>query len=108
MGRGFEPSVIVGDHCALALGELRYDVAALPMGLDHLQFYGFIDYGSIWNVNPPAGTPQHDEASSTGIGARFGWSHMDADLQVTNIVERPVSATIDSNWSAFFDIAVRF
>ena len=108
MGRGFEPSILSGDHCFLAVGELRYDADLEHLGLSKFQPYAFADYGAVWNKNVPLGTAAHDDAASVGAGLRLGWKHLEADLQVTYQVERPNSVTVDNRIGVFFDLTARF
>ena len=108
MGRGFEPSVLSGDDCAIVLGELRHDVDTRVLGLSKLQFYGFADYGSIWNIDPALGTPAQDDAASAGAGLRFGWTHFDADLQAAYQLKQPNSSTTANRFGLFFDVTARF
>ena len=108
IGRGFEPSVISGDDCFSALGELRYDISTEAMGLKKLQPYAFADYGSIWNIDPPIGTAAHDSAASVGAGIRFGWANFDADLQATYQIVSPTSVTVSNRVGVFFDLSARF
>ena len=108
IGRGFEPSVISGDDCFSALGELRYDISTEAMGLKKLQPYAFADYGSIWNIDPPIGTAAHDSAASVGAGIRFGWANFDADLQATYQIVSPTSVTVSNRVGVFFNLSARF
>jgi hemolysin activation/secretion protein len=108
MGRGFDPSVVSGDHCLMALAELRYDAETGRSGLDKFQPYAFADFGSVWNIDVPAGTPEQDNAASVGAGLRFGWKYFEADLQVSYQVDRPKSVTVDDRIGVFFDLSARF
>ena len=108
IGRSFEPSAITGDHCAMALGELRHDIDTNAMGMSHLQLYGFADYGAIWNINPSLGTPAQDDAASAGAGIRFGWTHFDADLQAAYQIKQPGAMVNANRLGFFFDVTARF
>jgi hemolysin activation/secretion protein len=108
VGRSFEPSVVTGDHCALFLGELRHDFEPEPLGLSKLQLYGFADYGSVWNIDAPLGTADHDDGASAGAGLRLNWKMFEADFQAAYQLERPESVTVKDRIGFFFDITARF
>ena len=108
IGRSFEPSVFSGDHCIEGLAELRYDASAENMGLKRLQPYAFADYGAIWNIDQPLGTPDHDDAASVGGGLRLSWKHVDVDVQGAYQAMRPDSVTVDHRFGFFFDLTARF
>lgn len=72
-GRGFDDSEIVGDDCATASLELRYNAGfAGELGLQGLQFYGFGDGG--YAMRRGQLLPQErrsDSAASAGAGVRW-------------------------------------
>jgi hemolysin activation/secretion protein len=104
-GRAFDPSAITGDRCWSASGEIRYDLprAGAPW-LDTTQLYAFADYGSIYRIEPSAGTPQHDEGSSAGIGVRLGTKIASLDLSVA----KPLSGDLGNDWRFFFSASARY
>ena len=111
-GRAFDPSVITGDRCAFALGELRHD---FDVGgtfwsdlVDYTQVYAFADHGRIWNVDAPLGTAEQDDASSAGLGLRLGNETISADLSAARILEAPDSAEVEDGWAGFFSIKARY
>jgi hemolysin activation/secretion protein len=89
-GRAFDPSVVTGDSCVEASGELRYD---LPIGgawLTRPQLYGFGDWGDLFTRDAAVGTPARTEAASTGAGFRFGLKdNFTADAFVAKSIEGP-------------------
>ncbi len=110
-GRGYDASIIVGDQCLLLSAELRYN-APLKDGarrnLDYAQFYGFVDYGKIWNVNAPLGTPAEDHASSTGLGVRFGKDKWSADFSITHVLTEPTSTINQDDWRVWARVGAKF
>lgn len=87
-GRAFDPSHITGDHCWLALGELRVDVPGAVTWAAPLQLYGFADYGRVYNESPAFGTPGSSHGASAGGGIRFGWQNaVVADLQASKQID---------------------
>ncbi len=110
-GRGYDSSVVTGDQCVLLLGELRYDI---PIGgdpllsriLTALQAYGFVDHGTIWNIDAPLGTPNRADASSFGGGLRFGNEHFNADVQLARTLNRPnVTLSAQEETRVFFRLS---
>lgn len=111
VGRGFDSSIITGDHCLLLNGELRYDLS-IPAGLDqvvdHLQPYLFADYGRIWNIQAPAGTPRTDDGASAGVGLRFGKGALSGDIAVSRTIKEPASITDPADWRGWFKLTANF
>lgn len=93
-GRGFDSSIVTGDHCVQGMVEMRHalEIAApFEPYLSYAQPYAFVDYGRIWNINAPAGTPAQDDGASAGLGLRFGSERFAADLTVSQVLDRPQS-----------------
>jgi hemolysin activation/secretion protein len=105
-GRAFDPSFIVADECAEALGELRFDVPALalmPKQITQTQLYGFADRGWLHNLAPDVGTPRNMKAASAGGGLRIGWLNMfTADLSADKAVEGP-----RNDWRFYFVLSAK-
>lgn len=110
-GRGFDSSIITGDHCLLLNGELRYDLS-IPAGLDQVvdrfQPYLFADYGRIWNIQAPAGTPQTDDGASAGAGLRFGKDALSGEIAVSRTIKEPASITDPADWRGWFRLTANF
>lgn len=112
-GRGFDSSIITGDRCFMGSTELRYN---LPINnqpinkvIDSAQVYGFADYGHIWNIDAPLGTPEKDDAASAGIGLRFGKSNnFNGDIAVSRTILEPTSTPEPSAWRGWFRLTTRF
>jgi hemolysin activation/secretion protein len=114
-GRAFDPSQMIADSCAEALGELRWDV---PMGikyLSQLQFYGYGDHGWLHNLNSlpvlgSGGIASTAEGSSAGGGLRVGLQSpfspdglLTADLSANRALEGP-----RDDWRFFFIVTGRY
>jgi hemolysin activation/secretion protein len=114
-GRAFDPSQMIADSCAEALGELRWDV---PMGikyLSQLQFYGYGDHGWLHNLNGlpvlgSGGIASTAEGSSAGGGLRVGLQSpfspdglLTADLSANRALEGP-----RDDWRFFFIVTGRY
>jgi hemolysin activation/secretion protein len=105
-GRAFFPSEFVTDSCFEALGELRYDLPAMPLPKEvtQTQLYGFADRGWLHNLAPDVGTPQNIKAASAGGGLRLGWFNVvSADLSAAKAVEGP-----RNDWRFFFILSARY
>ena len=110
-GRGFESSVITGDDCLKLSAELRYDVdvsGSLGNVIDRLQPYVFADYGRIWNIDAPLGTPANDSGASAGVGLRFGKDAFSGDVAVTHTLVNPTSVTNAPAWRGLFKLTASF
>lgn len=93
LGRGYDPSEIIGDHGLAGSVEFRYDWAANKRFLQAVQFYAFYDAGKIINKFKTASSVKTDSATSTGIGARFGFNtYMSGNFMWTQPLTRKVSA----------------
>jgi hemolysin activation/secretion protein len=70
IGRGYDPSEIVGDKGVSGKLELRMDTAPGFSFLKGVQYYVFYDAGMIWNNDTVDLIPK-ESLTSTGVGARF-------------------------------------
>ena len=111
-GRGFDSSIITGDRCLMGSLELRrnFDLSGSSVDdwLSFAQPYAFIDYGQIWNIDAPLGTPMNDDAASAGGGIRFGGERFSADLVVSTVVTNPASQTGLSQTRGWFKTTFRY
>lgn len=118
LGRGYDPSEIVGDKGIAGTVELRFYPFAgihpspkkqgggfdIMRSLASLQIYGFIDMGAIWNVNPRAFI-QHTSACSDGIGIRFNFiQYIDANFFIGKPLTRIVVANNNRHPRVFFSL----
>ena len=102
-GRAFDPSQMLGDHCWMAIGELRYDIATGIKRLTRAQLYAYADHGQVYNINPAIGTPQTQHGTSAGAGGRAEWDGIySADLSVAKAVEGP-----RNDWRVFLIVAAK-
>jgi hemolysin activation/secretion protein len=103
-GRAFDPSQILGDHCWMVLGELRYDVATPWKQVTRLQLYGFGDHGETYILQPALGTPARQSGTSAGAGVRAAWEDtFTADLSLAKAVEGP-----RNDWRAFVILGAKY
>jgi hemolysin activation/secretion protein len=103
-GRAFDPSQILGDHCWMALGELRFDIPTGIKQLTRAQLYAYADHGETYNINPAAGTPTQQHGTSVGGGGRAEWEGTySADLSVAKAVEGP-----RDDWRVFLILGAKY
>jgi hemolysin activation/secretion protein len=85
IGRGYDPSSIIGDKGIGGLAELRFSLPRLSVKgrIDNLQLYGFGDT-AVTAVNPlPGDTRTTSRLSTLGVGLRglaFGRVALDAHV----------------------------
>jgi hemolysin activation/secretion protein len=68
IGRGYDPSVLLGDHGVGGSVELRYDLRFSDSFILSVQPYGFYDRARVWNRT--GGVSGGATLSSAGIGLR--------------------------------------
>ncbi|MEM7422068.1 MAG: POTRA domain-containing protein [Pseudomonadota bacterium] len=70
-GRGFEPGSITGERGFGATAEIRFAPPGTDVEwIDQLQFYGFWDYGRVYDLGEPTGE-EFEDLTSIGMGLRF-------------------------------------
>lgn len=93
IGRGYDPSEIIGDHGLSGTLELRYDWALDKRFLQVMQLYVYYDAGKIWNIPNVAIAPKTDSATATGIGSRFSFNqYLSGNFMWTKPLTREVAA----------------
>lgn len=109
-GRGFDGFQIAGDHCIKGSVEVRWHVQNLPPSLSGLQVYGFADAGKVWKEGPPLfGEYKEKEASSAGIGLRFGiGKRASVSVEYAHPFEEEVGLEGNKDGRIFTGLGVRF
>jgi hemolysin activation/secretion protein len=116
-GRAYDPSELLGDHCIMALGELRYDVPSFVAGprasaqtaltpWPTVQLYGFTDVAKVYTLGiGSVGTVATTvTAASAGGGIRLGfWDRVNLDLSAAKAIEGP-----RNGWRYFFIASARY
>ncbi len=106
IGRGYDPSEILGDRGVAASVELRYDMHSKSKVVPYGEFYWFYDYGKVWHTDP---TIPHDTAASTGVGLRMNIGERGrANFFIAKPLTRIVLATLNKNIRGFFTITVLY
>ena len=97
-GRGYEPGLLEGDNAFAVSLEPRYTM--YPTENTSLQFFSFIDYGTIWTSKERGGEPDKEYGSSAGLGVRY-WGHIGnsklPDFKVSAFVAQPLRPVLDNN-----------
>lgn len=70
IGRGYDPSEVVGDHGLAGKLELQWNQPYEVQYLEDYQLFGFYDVGRVWNDNATTSSEQADSIASAGVGAR--------------------------------------
>ena len=87
-GRAYDPSEITGDHGVAGKIELRYSQPVEVDFLADVQFYGFYDYGVVWQIRA-----RDDTVASAGAGLRLHFTD-----RVSGLVEwaKPLNHSVDA------------
>ena len=120
VNQNVDASELLGDHCWMASGEVRYDVPAPSLGpnsgsipgpnpgltaFPSLQLYGFADKARLYRLSTsPVGTGAATfDGASAGGGIRLGWlNNFNVDLSAAKAIQGP-----RNDWRFFFITAVR-
>ncbi len=102
IGRGYDPSEIVGDKGVSGKVELRLDVSPGWFFLNAMQFYGFYDAGSIWNLDN-IDLPGKQSLTSVGGGIRFTFnSHVTGNFYYGKPLTQKVSTLSIMNQNVYY------
>ena len=103
-GRAYDPSELLGDHCWMASGELRYDIPSVANPFPDTQLYGYTDVGQVFTIAPAVGTADQTTAASAGGGVRWRWQNFVLiDLSAAKAIEGP-----RNDWRFFFITSARY
>lgn len=104
LGRGYDPSEILGDKGIAGTLELHYEGISSSKIVPTADYYIFYDWGKVWHTDP---TIKQASATSTGIGARFNITkYGKASFYIAKPLTRNVMATQNRNIRAFFSLTV--
>jgi len=89
-GRAYDPSEILGDHCWMVSGELRYDLPGGVLPVPDTQFYGYADKGRTYYIEPVGTALNPTKGASAGGGVRLRWQNfLNVDLSANKALEGP-------------------
>jgi len=106
-GSAYDPAELSGDSGIALRSELHYNTRFTTNWLDDLMFYGFYDFGKVWNDNLIAGEDDAISLASSGIGLRSSLlQRVDADFELAFPLTREVAAenTGGDDVRAFFNV----
>lgn len=104
IGRGYDPSEILGNQGIAGSAEFQYNATSASKIVPSAQYYIFYDIGKVWNTDP---TIPHASAASTGIGVRLEITkHGRASFYLAKPLTRNVLATGNRNIRVFFTITL--
>ncbi|MEE8272533.1 MAG: ShlB/FhaC/HecB family hemolysin secretion/activation protein, partial [Alphaproteobacteria bacterium] len=108
-GRGYDPSELTGEHCFGATIELQYNQTFdLPV-LQSVQFYGFYDFGVVFNTD--SNTDDSESLASAGGGIRTNVTDwLSADFEVAQPLTKEIDGRDDNKNGTryFFRLTGRF
>jgi hemolysin activation/secretion protein len=108
IGRGYDPAEITGDDGAAGAVELRYGRAVDGRLIRSFQFYGFYDFGAVWNMGVSDAT-RRQTLASLGGGLRLGLPHqLAASLEIARPLTRIVAADGDKPVRVFLSLSAAF
>lgn len=81
IGRGYDPSTIVGDRGIGGLAELRYDLPLRHPAVMNVQFYAFIDGARATTLPNLIAGKITSSLNSTGVGVRLTQRLVSLDLE---------------------------
>ena len=111
IGRGYDPSEIVGDSGLAGKIELQYGERVDEEFLDSFQVYGFWDAGIVWNRGGNDFEQDDDDTlASAGAGVRLDINeHISANFEVASQLGRgSASNDGDNETRALFGVTARF
>jgi len=82
IGRGYDPSTIIGDRGIGGVVELRYDLPLAKAWLSGAQFYGFADTAKATSLAGPTTPASRERSRSVGGGVRFIHPRFTASVEV--------------------------
>lgn len=109
IGRGYDPSELLGDRGVAGSAELRYTMphfGSLQKYLELAQPYAFYDAGKIWNLDPLP-EPQRQSVTSAGAGIRLKFIHyLDANFYLAKPISKVVRSSGNKKVRGFFTITL--
>ncbi len=108
-GRGYDFSEISGDHGLSAKAELRFAQSLRMKYFRDLQYYVFLDYGSVWEKGPEAGTDAQQSIVTTGGGARYNLTqNLSGYFELAKPLAARVEAEDHKHFRLFFKVFYRY
>jgi hemolysin activation/secretion protein len=93
LGRGYDPSEIIGDRGLAGSLELRANYVPDLTFLNTMQAYVFYDEGAIWNKKPVPDQKSKQSAASIGMGSRFFFTR---SVSGNLLIAQPLTRIVDA------------
>lgn len=109
LGRGYDPSELVGDDGLGGSLELQWNQPYPVTWLEDYTVYGFYDIGKVWNDDATVPTARIESLASTGLGIRTTiMPGTDAGFMVAVPLTRDIEAEHDDDIRPFLNISHKF
>lgn len=109
IGRGYDPSELVGEDGIAGSVELRWASPYKVSWLDNYSVYGFYDIGKVWNDDATTSSQKEQSLASTGLGMRANInSATRAGFMVALPLTREVAAEGDDDPRFYFNLSRDF
>lgn len=109
LGRGYDPSEIVGDDGIAGKAELHWNEPYAIKGIEDYQLYAFFDIGRVWNQDATSSADKRESLSSTGLGVRADITEKtQAGLAVAFPLTRDVDARDDTDPRYYVNVNHKF
>lgn len=109
IGRGYDPSELVGDDGLSGSLELQWTNVAPAPYIDSYTVYGFYDIGKVWNDDATSPSLREQSLASAGVGVRTTIAtNAKADLMVAVPLTRDVAAENDDDPRLYANFSYRF
>jgi hemolysin activation/secretion protein len=108
-GRAYDSSEITGDHGIAFKIELQKAFRPAWDYLSDLQFYSFLDYGSVWNKVQTSTGAKRQDLTSMGLGVRLNLTDsVSGYFEMNQPVSDNVAAEGNKDPRFFFSLSKRF
>lgn len=109
IGRGYDPSEIVGEDGVGGTLELRWASPYSSSWMDNYSVYGFYDVGKVWNDDSITSDLDEQSLASTGVGVRMNINDATrAGFMVALPLTREVSAEGDDDPRVYLNFSRDF
>ena len=109
IGRGYDPSEIVGEDGIAGTVELRWESPYKVSWMDSYSVYGFYDVGKVWNDDAVTTDLEEQSLASTGLGVRANINPLTrAGFMVALPLTRDVAAEGDDDARVYFNLSRNF
>jgi hemolysin activation/secretion protein len=109
IGRGYDPSEIVGDEGVAGKLELQWNSPHTTPLVEKYQVFGFYDIGKIWNDDPTTAADKTNSVASAGVGVRADIvNDMKAGVAVAYPLTRDVETEDDKDPRFYMNLSKQF